>query len=160
MSNQLDLNVAEALFLAVQMEQRAISMYERALLVFRTGGLPGVMEALLSDERAHRETFERMLQMEAPVSPERQQLLGAAAGDLLFEGGLVGAVREGAFDSAGSLIAYAADEEERAAERYLSFSSLAAGHAKDTFLDIAAQERMHRERLLMRLDALREREDG
>lgn len=160
MSSQLNLSVAEALFLAVQMEQRAISMYERALLVFRIGNLPDILEMLLFDERAHREMFERMLQHEVPVNPERQQLLSAATGDLLFEGGLVGAVREGAFDSAVSLLSYAADEEERAAARYRQFAEIAAGQVKDTFLDIALQEQTHRERLLERLRAQRERADG
>ena len=147
MGDQLDLSAAEALYLAVRMEARAVLLYERAGIVFGIGGLKAVLSELAREERAHQEDFLRLLQEEAPVAPERAMLLDAHSGDLLFEGGLTGAVREGAFDSAASLLRWAADEEERAMSRYSEFALLAKGEAREAFLHIAAQEEIHLKRL-------------
>lgn len=157
MGDGLRLSAAEALYLAAGMEKRAISLYERALLVF--GPVAGdVIRALLADEREHLAGFLSLLE-ERPER-ERAALLDAKAGDLLFEGGLMGAVREGAFDSPLSLLRYAADEEERAAERYGEFAASATGGAREAFLRIQRQEREHLKALLARAEALSEGGNG
>lgn len=147
MGEKLNLSAAEALYLAVRMEARAVLLYERARIVFGIGALEAVLLELAREERGHQEDFLRLLDREAPVAPERAMLLDAHAGDMLFEGGLIGAVREGAFDSAASLLRWAADEEERAKTRYGEFALLATGEAREAFLHIAAQEEIHLKRL-------------
>ncbi len=147
MGKKLNLSAAEALYLAERMEARAIQLYERARIVFSLGALGILLSDLAREERGHQAEFLLLLQKEAPVSPERAMLLDAHAGDMLFEGGLTGAVREGAFDSPLSLLNWAADEEERAAARYTEFAQAAGEEAREAFLHIASQERIHLKRL-------------
>ncbi len=159
MSDKLNLTPAMALYVAVRMEQRAISLYERAQLVFSQGRMKKALEEILHDERAHLSTFLELLAKEGEIPSEDALLLDTAAGSVLFPGGLTGAVREGAFDSAKSLMRYAADEEQNAAKRYLLFADRAEGRARDTFLDIASQEQRHLERLLGQIFLLEEELD-
>ncbi len=147
MGEKLNLSAAEALYLAVRMEARAVLLYERARIVFGIIGLESVLSELAREERGHQADFLRLLNQEEPVAPERAMLLDAHAGDMLFEEGLTGAVREGAFDSAASLLRWAADEEERAMKRYSEFALLAKGEAREAFLHIAGQEEVHFKRL-------------
>lgn len=157
MGDGLNLSAAEALYLASGMEKRAISLYERALLVF--GPFAGdVIRELLADERAHLQGFLALLEKE----PEggRAAELDAKVGDFLFEGGLTGAVREGAFDSPLSLLRYAADEEERAALRYGEIARAASGAVREVFLMIQRQEQEHLGALLARAEALSEGGNG
>lgn len=137
------LTPGEALYLAIQMEQNAISLYERGLMVFAQGAMKPVLRELLEEERAHKAGFERLLATQPAVSPERRQALDEEAGGLLFEGGLSGAVREGAFDSVFSLLRFAAHEEERAAARYHQLAKQNEGAVREAFLLIAQQEEIH-----------------
>ena len=154
------LSPAQAVYVAMRMEQRAVKLYERALLVFAQGRMKTVLEDLLNEERAHLRGFERLSRLEGEVSGEDALLLDAEAAGLLFTGGLTGATREGAFDSPLSLLRYAADEEERAAERYTGFAEAASGDTRETFLLIARQERRHLERLLGQIFLLTEGKDA
>ena len=147
MGGNFKFSAGEALYIAVRMEERAISLYERALLVFSLGELKQVITDLLGDEKQHRDSFKRLMGQEGQPGPERTLLLDDEAGKTLFSGGLTGAVREGAFDSGLSLLQYAADEEESAAKRYRDFALMAQGEARETFLMIAEQEALHLERL-------------
>lgn len=156
MADRLNLSPAQAVYVAARMEKRAVNLYERALLVFAQGRMKTVMEELLRDEQAHLLGFERLQAMEGGVSPEVALLLDGEAGRTLFAGGLTGAVREGAFDSPLSLLRYAADEEERAAQIYTDFADAAHGDTRETFLLIARQERRHLERLLGQIFLLEE----
>lgn len=160
MSDRLNLTPADALYLAVRMEQRAIRLYERAQLVFSQGKMKKVMEDILRDERVHLAAFQELLSREEPVSTENALLLDGEAGDILFQGGLTGAAREGAFDSLKSLLTFAADEEENAARRYAAYAARAQGRAREAFLDIAAQERRHLNRLREQLSLLEEEGDA
>jgi rubrerythrin len=147
MSGNLKFSAEEALYIALRMEERAISMYERALLVFSLGELKQVITGLLGEEKEHWDSFRQLMGREAQPGPERMLLLDDEAGKTLFSGGLTGAVREGAFDSGLSLLQYAADEEEHATKRYRDFALLAQGEARKAFLTIAEQEEQHLERL-------------
>ena len=159
MEDMLNLSAAEALYLAWRMEARSVSLYERAGLVFGKLGLKPLLDDLAAEEQRHLKDFMRLLQEEEPVAPERALLLDAAAGDLLYRGGLTGAVREGAFDHPMSLLTWAADEEEQAARRYAGFARTARGEAREAFLFIAAQEETHLERLRAQIALLgRERD--
>ena len=154
------LSPAQAVYVAMRMEQRAVQLYERALLVFAQGRMKAVLEDLLREERAHLQGFERLARLEGEVSAQDALLLDGEAAQVLFSGGLTGATREGAFDSPLSLLRYAADEEERAAQRYTAFAQDASGDTRETFLLIARQERRHLERLLGQIYLLTEERDG
>ena len=160
MPDRSSLTPAGALYIASRMEQRAIRLYERALLVFSQEQLKKTLEGILQDERVHLSAFQELLEKEEPVSAEEALILDAQAGTFLFQGGLTGAVREGAFDSLKSLLTFAADEEESAASRYAEYALRAQGRAKDTFLDIASQERRHLDRLKEQILLLKEEKDA
>ena len=84
----------EALYIACQMEKRAIRLYERALAVFTDGACQDAVRSILAEERNHLDQFSRM-GAETPDF-ERAQLLSAKAAEVLFSGGLVEAQRKGA----------------------------------------------------------------
>ena len=86
----------EALFIACQMEKRAIRLYERALAVFADGACQDAVRDILAEERNHLNQFSQM----GADTPdfERAQLLSAKAAGVLFSGGLTEAQRKGAFE--------------------------------------------------------------
>ena len=131
----------EALYIACQMEQRAIRLYERALAVFADGACQDAVRAILAEEKNHLNQFSRM-GAETPDF-ERAQLLSAKAAEVLFSVGLVEAQRKGAFESVRSLYAYAGAEEEEAVRQYTAFASSLSGEAANAFSAIALEEKRH-----------------
>ena len=160
MVDKLKLTSAQAVYVAARMEQRAVTLYERALMVFAQGDMKQVIEDLLQEERAHLDTFLRLQKLEGEIAPEDALILDGEAENVLFTGGLTGAVREGAFDSPLSLLIYAADEEERAMAFYRAHAQNAQGDTRETFLLIARQEQRHFERLQQQISQLQEDMDA
>ncbi len=160
MDSQARFSQEEILFIATRMESRAIALYERASLVFALGELKPILTELLAAEREHLKAFSQIMAQGSPVPPSRLRALEEEAGASIFEDGLEGAMHEGAFDSAISLLMYAADEEERSAERYRAFAQLTQAEAKKTFLFIANQEDLHLERLTSEVKAHKSRLNG
>ena len=134
-------DAGEALYIACEMEKRAIRLYERALAVFADGPCQEAIRAILGDEKNHLAQFSRM--GAAAAGFERAQLLAAQAGRVLFPGGLVEAQRKGAFDSVQALYAYAAQEEQEAIRAYTRFSQSLDGSASAAFAAIALEEKQH-----------------
>ena len=134
-------DAGEAIFIACEMEKRAIRLYERALAVFADGPCPEAIRAILGDERNHLCQFSQMGADAAGF--ERAQYLAAQAGRVLFPGGLVEAQRKGAFDSVRALYAYAAKEEQDAVEAYTRFADSLSGAASAAFSAIAQEEKLH-----------------
>ena len=139
-------DAGEALFIACEMEKRAIRLYERALTVFADGPCAEAIRAILGDERHHLQQFSRM-GAEADGF-ERAQYLAAQAGRVLFSGGLVEAQRKGAFDSERALYAYAADEERDAIRQYGQFARALSGSAAAAFAAIESEENQHLAKLM------------
>ena len=135
-------NAQEALTIAIQMEKRAIGLYERAQMLFSTPKVADALQWLLEEERRHLEVFIKMLGNESTMN-EKAQLLSAQAADILHPGGLMAAARERAFEDEHSLIAYAAREEESAVQHYQAFAEACTGEARETFLLIAQEEQEH-----------------
>ena len=135
----------EALYIACQMEKRAIRLYERALAVFTDGACQDAVRAILAEEKNHLNQFAHM-GAETPDF-ERAQLLSARAAAVLFSGGLTEAQRKGAFQSVPSLYAYAAAEEEEAVRQYTAFASSLTGGAASAFSAIALEEKQHLNKL-------------
>jgi len=138
-------DAGEALYIACEMEKRAIRLYERALIVFGDGDCRQAIGQILSDERNHLAQFSA-LGAEAPGF-ERAQVLAAQAADVLFSGGLMEAQRKGAFASPEALFAYAAMEEAGAVERYGQFAQQLTGSAGETFAMISQEEKGHHAKL-------------
>ena len=135
----------EALYIACEMEKRAIRLYERALTLFSEAPCQSAIRNILADERKHLEQFARM-GAETPGF-ERGQLLSAQASRMLFSGGLVEAQRKGAFESVKRLYAYAAEEEKNAVTQYSAFAAQLTGSASAAFTAIALEEGQHLKKL-------------
>ncbi len=133
-------SVGQTFYTAVEMERRAVRMYERALLLF-SGACEGLIRDILSQEREHLRRFTEMGGKCGGF--EECALLSAQAADVLFSGGLVEMQRMGAFDSPQKLLAFAASEEQGAVEQYTAFAEAAEGEYKRAFLDIAGEEKKH-----------------
>lgn len=138
-------DAGEALYIACEMEKRAIRLYERALMVFADSACQQAIGQILADERSHLAQFSAM-GAETPGF-ERGQMLAAQAADVLFSGGLVEAQRKGAFASPETLFAYAAMEEAGAVERYGQFAQQLTGSAGETFAMISQEEKGHHAKL-------------
>lgn len=138
----------EALFIASEMERRAVQLYERALSLLRDQGrqeepLYAMLQRTQADERGHLAQFET-LYGGLDETLERQLILSAVANGLLFEGGLMEAVRKGLLQDVPSMLRYAAQEEEGAAAAYRSFALQCRGaEAQQVLLAIAAEEDRH-----------------
>ena len=134
-------DAGEALYFACEMEKRAIRLYERALTVFQDAACQEAVRAILQDERGHLERFSLM----GAQTPgfERAALLSAQAAGVLIPGGLMEAQRRGAFESARSLYAFAAGEEEQAVRRYGEFAEALSGSAAAAFAAVQAEEIQH-----------------
>ena len=134
-------NAGEALYLASEMERRAVRLYERALLVFDRPDCQAAIRRILSEERQHLARFEAM-GAQAPGF-EAGQALAARAAQVLFAGGLVEAQRRGAFESAGALFAYAMEQERQAIACYDAFARQLSGEAGAAFAAVAGEEQTH-----------------
>jgi len=134
-------DAGEALYIACEMEKRAIRLYERALAVFADGPCQEAIRAILADECHHLEQFTQM----GAAAPgfERAQMLSAQASRVLFSGGLTEAHRKGAFESEAALYAYAAQEEKEAIVCYGDFAAALEGPAAQAFALIQMEEKQH-----------------
>jgi rubrerythrin len=139
-------NAAEALYIAAEMEKRAIRLYERAAFLWPEAPCYSTVAQLLSDEQGHLEKFS-LMNAGSPCCDEASLLLSAYAAGIMFPGGLTEAARHGVFASPDALIAYAAAQEKIAVGCYHEFAAACESTASETFLVIAAEENRHLEKL-------------
>lgn len=151
-------NEQEALFLACEMERRAIRVYERGLALSHDPALQAVLAKLQRDEKAHLSKFSKMGNTSLEATDQEQQLLlKSYAAQILFPGGLMQAHREGAFRDIQSLLSFARDSEETAVKCYLEFSSACdRAEVKEAFAAIAAEEQIHFDDLQGQIGSLQE----
>ncbi|MEF9880103.1 MAG: ferritin family protein [Clostridia bacterium] len=143
----------EALFVACEMETTAVQLYRRALRVMDERGrqnepLYEELTFMQSDEEGHLQQFRALYTgLEAPV--ERQLTLSAVAEGVLFEGGLMGAARQGLLDDVEGMLHFAMEAERTSAQKYREFAQLATNEqARATLLLIAAEEDKHLSELM------------
>lgn len=142
----------EAFFLACEMESTAIQLYQRAMRVMVQMGregeeLYGQLALMLADEEEHLRSF-RKLYTGLDASIEQQLSLSAVAEGILFDGGLMGAVRQGLLSDVDSMLQAARDAEETSAKKYREFAAMATNEqTKNALLAIAAEEDKHLEDL-------------
>lgn len=150
-------NERQALCVAVEMERRAIRIYERALMLARNEEVRRGIEEMLNQEREHYRRFLEMKDATEPVEDEEMIITQALGAEVLFTGGVMELERAKALTTLRGLYTHAAKSEEEAVETYLDFAS----RCKDervaaTFRAIAAEESGHLGDLK---EALREMEE-
>jgi rubrerythrin len=138
----------EALYVAIEMERGAIQTYERALQMTDTGDpalrpLRQQLTIILGDEHQHLDQFQSLYQgLDAAL--EKQLMLSAVASSVLFEGGLMGAVRQGMLKDKESLLRFAVQAEKKAAETYRAFAETCGDPDTAAVLNgIADEEEKH-----------------
>ncbi len=143
-------NEKEALFIACEMEKRAIEIYQRALMIFEDEDVKKMIRELIVDEKEHLAQFSDFSREQGMVDVdfEKTVLLKAYAGEFVFKGGISQAQRDGAFESGESLLNYAIQEEKKAYTKYREFALVCKNpRAKEAFLSIAQEEKMHKVQL-------------
>ena len=137
-------NECQALCIAMEMERRAIRVYERALLLAQDAQVRAGIEEILSDEKQH---LARFTQMRAcyPVGEEEERLLiSSMAAEVLFTGGVMEMKREQALTTLRGLYEYAADSEAGAVRTYADFANRCADPAlREVFMSIVREESSH-----------------
>lgn len=139
---------SEAFFIAKRMEESAIRLYERALMICAEEMKP-LIRRILGDERSHLRRFCDM-GAEIPSDDSRCVALSAAAEAILYEGGLLGAVRDGLLENDQALLNTAAAAERKSADKYREFAEALNGEVRDALLGIAAEEEGHLSELIGR----------
>lgn len=142
------LSYNEAMFIACEMERGAIRHYARAMQLLRTQGREQepLYAQLVAMHRMEQEHLRRFSSFGDPsaLSPERQTMLSALMQGWLFEGGLMGATRDGMMDDVPSMLAYARASEALSAAKYREFASLTDDpDCRDALFSIAAEEDQH-----------------
>ncbi len=136
-------NECQALCVAVEMEKRAIRMYERALMIAPEDVKVGIRE-ILADEQEHLCRFQAMRTCYPMDAGEEKLLISSLAADVLFPGGVMEMNREGALSALEELFRYAAESEERAVETYADFANRCEDESvRQAFMAIVAEESGH-----------------
>lgn len=148
-------NEGQALCVAVEMERRAIRVYERALLIATEPAVVEGIKEILADEKEHLRRFSAMKE-EYPVPAEEEKLLiSSMAAEVLFTGGVMEMKREQALTTLKGLYQYAADSEADAVRTYADFAKKCADPAvHDVFMDIVREESSHLVELRGKLAAI------
>ena len=149
-------NEGQALCVAVEMEKRAIRVYERALMLASDAAVIAGIEEILSDEREHLRRFSEM-KAEYPVTPDEEKLLiSSMAAEVLFTGGVMEMKREQALTTLQGLYAYAAESEADAVRTYAEFAQKCDDSAvREAFMEIVREESTHLVELKARLAAMK-----
>ena len=148
-------NESQALCVAVEMERRAIRVYERALMLAKDAQVISGVQEILADERRHLARFSEMHACHQLDASEEKLLISAMAADVLFTGGVMEMKREQALATLRGLYQYAADSEAGAVRTYAEFAQKCDDPAvKETFLSIVREESTHLAELKNRIAAL------
>ena len=149
-------NECQALCIAVEMERRAIRVYERALMLAQDAQVRAGIEEILADERRHLQRFSAMRECRMVDEAEERLLISSMAAEVLFTGGVMEMKREQALTTLEGLYRYAADSEAGAVETYGTFASKCADErVHDTFMAIVHEESEHLSVLLDKLEQMR-----
>ena len=149
-------NEGQALCVAVEMERRAIRVYERALMLATDPAVIAGINEILSDEREHLRRFSEMKEQHPVPADEEKLLISSMAAEVLFTGGVMEMKREQALMNLEGLYRYAADSEAGAVETYGGFASKCEDErVRDTFMAIVHEESEHLTVLLDRLEKMK-----
>ena len=148
-------NECQALCIAVEMERRAIRVYERALMLAQDAQVRAGIEEILADERRHLQRFSAMRECRMVDEAEERLLISSMAAEVLFSGGVMEMKRELALTTLEGLYRYAADSEADAVRTYADFAKKCPDPAvHDVFMDIVREESSHLVELRGKLAAM------
>jgi rubrerythrin len=148
-------NECQALCIAVEMERRAIRVYERALMLTTDEQVRRGINEILSDERRHLQRFSEMRACHQLAEAEERLLISSMAAEVLFTGGVMEMKREQALTTLRGLYQYAADSEADAVRTYADFAKKCTDPAlHDVFMDIVREESSHLVELRGKLTAM------
>lgn len=148
-------NEGQALCVAVEMERRAIRVYERALMLATEPAVVAGIREILGDEREHLRRFSEMRAMYPVAAEEEKLLISAMAAEVLFAGGVMEMKREQALTTLIGLYRYAAESEADAVETYGRFAeSCSDARVHDAFMSIVHEESRHLTELTEKLKRL------
>ena len=148
-------NEGQALCVAVEMERRAIRVYERALMLATEPAVVEGIQEILADEKEHLRRFSEMKAAFPVPAEEEKMLISSMAAEVLFTGGVMEMKREQALTTLIGLYRYAADSEAGAVETYGGFASKCQDEkVYDTFMSIVHEESEHLTALLERLEQM------
>lgn len=146
-------NEQQALCVAVEMERRAIRVYERALMLARDEEVRKGIREILADEKEHFRRFTAMKEACAGDANEERMLMQAMAAEMLFPGGVMELERAKGLDTLQGLYAFAAESEQDAVDNYMSFAEKCSDPAvAEAFTSIAAEETFHLAELKKKLE--------
>ena len=149
-------NEGQALCVAVEMERRAIRVYERAMMLATDPAVIDGIREILNDEKEHLRRFSDMRAYYPVPEDEEKLLISSMAAEVLFTGGVMEMKREQALTTLEGLYRYAADSEAGAVETYGSFASKCEdGRVHDIFMAIVHEESEHLTVLLNRLETMK-----
>jgi rubrerythrin len=148
-------NENQALCVAVEMERRAIRVYERALMLTEDPNVQAGIQEILADEREHLRRFSNMKESFQVDAAEEKMLLAGMAAETLFPGGVMEMRREHALTTLEGLYRYAAESEADAVRKYHDFAMKCSDpDVRDTFLSIVHEESRHHAELRTRLSKI------
>jgi rubrerythrin len=137
-------NQQQALCVAVEMERRAIRVYERALMLAKDEQVRKGIREILADEKEHFRRFTAMKESCPGDANEERMLLTAMAAEMLFPGGVMEMERAKGLDTLKGLYAFAAESEKDAVDNYLAFAKKCTDpDVAEAFTGIAAEETFH-----------------
>ena len=148
-------NENQALCVAVEMEKRAIRVYERALMLARNEDVEKGIREIMMDEQQHLCRFSAMREGCACDPQEDRMLIQAMGADVLFTGGVMEMERAKGLSTLKGLYAFAADSEYDAMHKYAEFADKCENEKiREAFLAIANEEAHHYAQLQRRLTEL------
>ena len=148
-------NEGQALCVAVEMEKRAIRVYERALMLATDPAVVSGIREILADEREHLRRFSEMKEKHPVPVEEEKMLISSMAAEVLFTGGVMEMKREQALTTLIGLYRYAAESEAGAVETYGNFASKCTDvKVHDTFMAIVREESEHLTVLIDKLEKM------
>ena len=148
-------NEQQALCVAVEMERRAIRVYERALMLATDQQVKAGIREILADEKQHFSRFSAMKEKCPMAEQDERMLTQAMASDMLYPGGVMELERAQGLDTIKGLYTYAAESEQDAVDKYMSFAEKCADPAvAEAFTSIAVEEASHLTELRRKLEQL------
>ncbi|MGN1020296.1 MAG: hypothetical protein ACI4O7_07960 [Aristaeellaceae bacterium] len=138
-------NEQQALSMAVEMEKRAIRIYERALTLTEDPEVIRGIREILKEEQQHLCRFNAMKKA-CPALPvqEDRLLIQAISAELLFPGGVMEMERAKGLDTLEGLYRFAAESEYDAMTRFVDYADKCqSGSVREAFLSIAREEAVH-----------------
>lgn len=148
-------NEQQALCVAVEMERRAIRVYDRALMLAKDQQVIAGIREILADEKEHLRRFAAMKENCPGDGNEERMLMQAMAAEMLFPGGVMELERAKGLDTLHGLYEFAAESEKNAVEKYMSFAEKCENPAiAEVFTSIAAEETFHLAELTRKLETV------